>query len=87
MMAASTSTLRYPGYMNNDLTGLLASLIPTPKCNFLISGYTPMVLEKHVSSVKKTTVIDVMRRLLQTKNILVSAQTKKGLYISILNII
>lgn len=64
VMAASTSTLRYPGYMNNDLTGLLASLIPTPKCNFLISGYTPMVLEKHVSSVKKTTVIDVMRRLL-----------------------
>lgn len=64
VMAASTSTLRYPGYMNNDMTGLLASLIPTPKCNFLISGYTPMVLEKHISSVKKTTVIDVMRRLL-----------------------
>lgn len=87
VMAASTSTLRYPGYMNNDMTGLLASLIPTPKCHFLISGYTPMVLEKHVSSVKKTTVIDVMRRLLQTNNIMVSAQTKKGLYISILNII
>lgn len=73
VMAASTSTLRYPGYMNNDMVGLLASLIPTPKCNFLMTGYTPMVLEKHVSSVKKTTVIDVMRRLLQTKNIMVSA--------------
>lgn len=32
-----------------------------------------MVLDKHISSVKKTTVIDVMRRLLQTKNIMVSA--------------
>lgn len=87
VMAASTSTLRYPGYMNNDLVGILASLIPSPRCHFLITGYTPMVIEKHVSSVKKTTVMDVMRRLLQTKNIMVSAPTKKGLYISILNII
>jgi tubulin gamma len=37
--------------------------------------------------VRKTTVLDVMRRLLQTKNILVSSSVKKGKYISILNII
>lgn len=41
VMAASTTTLRYPGYMNNDLVGLIASLIPTPKCHFLVTGYTP----------------------------------------------
>lgn len=41
IMAASTTTLRYPGYMNNDLIGLLASLIPTPRCHFLMTGYTP----------------------------------------------
>ena len=35
VMAASTTTLRYPGYMNNDLVGLVASLIPTPRCHFL----------------------------------------------------
>ncbi len=87
VMAASTTTLRYPGYMNNDLVGMLASLIPTPKCHFLMTGYTPMVIDKFISSIKKTTVMDVMRRLLQTKNIMVSANTKKGLYISILNII
>ncbi len=87
VMAASTTTLRYPGYMNNDLVGMLSSLIPTPKCHFLMTGYTPMVVDKHVSSVKKTTVMDVMRRLLQSKNIMVSATTKQGAYISILNII
>ena len=38
-------------------------------------------------SVKKTTVLDVMRRLLQTKNIMLTGGAKKGLYISILNII
>ena len=87
VMSASTTTLRYPGYMNNDLIGLLASLIPTPRCHFLMTGYTPLTVDKGINSVRKTTVLDVMRRLLQTKNIMVSASTKKGVYISILNII
>eukprot|EP01017_Pseudomicrothorax_dubius_P032355 TRINITY_DN422_c0_g1_i9.p1 TRINITY_DN422_c0_g1~~TRINITY_DN422_c0_g1_i9.p1 ORF type:complete len:454 (+),score=107.99 TRINITY_DN422_c0_g1_i9:60-1421(+) len=87
VMSASTTTLRYPGYMNNDLVGLLASLIPTPRCHFLMTGYTPLTIERQVSAVRKTTVLDVMRRLLQTKNIMVSASTKKGCYMSILNII
>lgn len=37
--------------------------------------------------VKRTSVTDVMRRLLQPKNILMSAPTKRGCYISLLNII
>jgi len=87
VMAASTTTLRYPGYMNNDLIGLVASLIPTPRCHFLMCGYTPLTLQSQASSVRKTTVLDVMRRLLQAKNAMVSASTKRGCYISILNII
>jgi len=130
IMAASTTTLRYPGYMNNDLVGLIASLIPTPTCHFLMTGYTPLVLsetakventqfssthhqqqtnpnhqsleeqgfrkqqqerrsaeEQQTAMIRKTTVLDVMRRLTQTQNIMVSANTKKGCYISMLNII
>jgi len=87
IMAASTTTLRYPGYMNNDLVGLVASLIPTPRCHFLMTGYTPLVVDKKTTSIRKTTVLDVMRRLLQTKNILVSTSVKRGSYMSILNII
>ncbi|KAF3658509.1 Tubulin gamma-1 chain [Capsicum annuum] len=135
VMSASTTTLRYPGYMNNDLVGLLASLIPTPRCHFLMTGYTPLTVERQASVktslmdtlfnltekfghalcnlqmprslgvtlkmiegapranvIRKTTVLDVMRRLLQTKNIMVSsyARTKEASqakYISILNII
>jgi tubulin gamma len=86
-MSASTTTLRYPGYMNNDLMGLIASLIPTPRCHFLMTGYTPLTVDKSTSSIRKTTVLDVMRRLLQTKNIIVSSSVKKGYYMSILNII
>jgi len=96
VMAASTTTLRYPGYMNNDLVGLIASLIPTPRCHFLMTGYTPLSLEVEqgtlTSNIRKTTVLDVMRRLLQPKNIMVSAHAKQrdlanAKYISILNII
>jgi tubulin gamma len=89
VMAASTTTLRYPGYMNNDLIGLVASLIPTPRCHFLMTGYTPLSVTgtPGASTIQKTTVLDVMRRLLQTKNIMVSAPMRKGAYISILNII
>ena len=81
--------------MNNDLVGLVASLIPTPRCHFLMTGYTPLAVERedaHAGLVRKTTVLDVMRRLLQPKNIMVSAHARakeydKSKYISILNII
>lgn len=45
-MAASTQTLRYPGYMNNDLVSMIASLIPTPRCHFLSTSYTPFTSDK-----------------------------------------
>jgi hypothetical protein len=44
-MAASTATLRFPGNMNNELASLFATLIPTPKCHFLMTGYTPLSVE------------------------------------------
>lgn len=93
VMAASTNTLRFPGYMNNDLIGLVSSLIPTPRLHFLMTGYTPLSYSDEAGEaatlVRKTSVMDVMRRLLQTKNIMVSCSTRKdrGCYISILDII
>lgn len=74
--------------MNNDMIGLMSSLIPTPRTHFLMTAYTPFSLEGHPSSnIRKTSVFDVMRRLLQTKNHMVSASTRKGSYMSLLNII
>lgn len=93
VMAASTNTLRFPGYMNNDMIGIISSLIPTPRLHFLMTGYTPLTFDHSAlnapSMVRKTSVMDVMRRLLQTKNIMVSCSTRKdrGCYISILDII
>ncbi|KAF4751229.1 Tubulin gamma-1 chain, partial [Perkinsus olseni] len=55
-------------------------------------GYTPLTANTSIvhqahSTVRKTTVMDVMRRLLQQKNLMVSASTRRGAYISVLNII
>jgi tubulin gamma len=44
VMAASTTTLRIPGFLNNDWAGLLAQLVPTPRCHFLVAGFTPVAL-------------------------------------------
>ncbi|XP_042897241.1 tubulin gamma-1 chain isoform X1 [Parasteatoda tepidariorum] len=90
IMSVSTATLRYPSYMNNDLIGLLAPLIPMPRLHFLMTGYTPLTTDQEVASVRKTTVLDVMRRLLQPKNMMVSTaydRNSSHCYISILNII
>ncbi|KAJ8970654.1 hypothetical protein NQ317_016867 [Molorchus minor] len=90
IMSVSTTTLRYPSYMNNDLMGLLAPLIPTPRLHFLMTGYTPLSTDTDEASVRKTTVLDVMRRLLQPKNMMVSTaqdRNSQHCFISILNII
>ncbi|KAI9748675.1 MAG: gamma-tubulin [Lichina confinis] len=90
VMSVSTTPLRYPGYMHNDLVGIIASLIPTPRCHFLMTSYTPFTGDnvEQAKTVRKTTVLDVMRRLLQPKNRMVSTNpSKTSCYVSILNII
>ena len=42
------------GYMNNDLIGLIASLIPTPRLHFLMTGYTPLTTDQKVYNVGLT---------------------------------
>ena len=73
--------------MNNDLVGLVGSLVPTPRTHFLMTSFTPLMIKGARSQIQKTSVLDVMRRLLQPKNIMVSCGTKRGCYISVLDII
>ncbi|ODQ66425.1 gamma-tubulin [Nadsonia fulvescens var. elongata DSM 6958] len=92
VMAATTAPLRFPGYMHNDLASLHAALIPYPKCHFLMTAYTPFARQGTNGSsqlVRKTTVLDVMRRLLQPKNRMVNhtGQSSRSRYIALLNII
>jgi len=56
VMSASTTTLRYPGYMNNDLVGLLATKMPfsndriyatyggaSGKCNSILKSHSTIL--------------------------------------------
>uniref|UniRef100_A0A5S6QQQ1 Tubulin gamma chain n=1 Tax=Trichuris muris TaxID=70415 RepID=A0A5S6QQQ1_TRIMR len=92
VMSASTAPLRFPSYMNNDILSMLACLIPAPRLHFLITGYTPYTAADQICAVRKTSVADVMRRLLQPGNVMVSDVFNKDkqtmhCYISILNLI
>jgi len=91
VMATATATIRYPGSLYTDLTSLVSALVPTPRCHFLLTGYTPITAGTgRASHVRKTTVLDVMRRLLHSKNFMVSvpaARAASGAYLSLLNIV
>lgn len=90
VIAASTSTLRFPGYLYNDLSSIVSSLVVTPRCHFVTPSYTPFTSDsvEKAKSIRKTTVSDVMRRLLLPKNSLVSAvPSKKACVVAALDIV
>ena len=89
VMSATTTTLRFPGYMNNDLSGMLASLVTSPRAHFLTTSYTPVTDPgDQGKSTMKTSVQDVMRRLLQPKSRLVSGEmAPPSCYMSAVSII
>ena len=90
VMSVSTATLRYPGYVNNDFVSMMADLIPTPRLHFLLTAYTPLQegdSNSQSSSVRKTSVYDVQRRLLQNKNLMATVNTRTGVYLGALHII
>lgn len=90
VMAVSTSTLRYPGYVNNDFVSMISELVPSPRLHFLLTAYTPLhesLDAESVLSVRKTSVYDVQRRLLQNKNLMATVNTRQGVYLSALHII
>lgn len=70
---------------------MVSSLIPTPRAHFLMTSYTPFSSDTvdRGKGTLKTSVLDVMRRLLQPKNRMVSTPnaSKNSCYISVLNII
>lgn len=46
VIAASTQSIRFPGSTYTDLVSLVASLIPTPRCHFLTTSYTPFTSDQ-----------------------------------------
>jgi tubulin gamma len=90
-MAASTSTLRYPGYIYNNLSSILASLVVTPRCHFLAAAFTPFTSEEFssVQSIQhQPTEFEIMRNLLKPKNWMMSVTpSPSSCYISALDVL
>lgn len=90
VMAAMTSTIRMPGYFYNDMSSIVSALAPVKNCHYAIAGYTPFCADSvdNAKITRKTSVFDVMRRLLQPKNLTASiAPSRRSAYLSIWGVI
>jgi len=86
-MSTATVPLRFPGYTHCSLAEMIMPMVPSPRLHFMMAGHTSLSNSDIQSSIKKTSVFDVMTRLLQPKNIMVEAPIHKGKYISLMNVI
>ena len=69
-LLAATATIRFPGYMYNNWSSVLASMIPLSRYHFLAASYTPFLVDGPDGGnriVRKTTVTEIVRRLAQHK--------------------
>jgi tubulin gamma len=101
VMAAMTSTIRFPSYTHNDMRSIVSSVVPFNDLHFLVASYTPFTsdtvdkvfvkLTNHVKifeNSRKSDVFDILRRLLLQKNAMISAPSSKPhSNIAILNIL
>ncbi|XP_022649421.1 tubulin gamma-1 chain-like isoform X1 [Varroa jacobsoni] len=89
IMSLSTATMRFPAALYTDIKSLLFPLIPVQSLHFLMTGFTPLMINDQEQAVQRTTVLDVMRRLLQQKNMMVSTNfnVNQHCYVNLLNII
>lgn len=53
--------------MNNDLVGLIAPLIPTPRLHFLMTGYTPLTTDPEVTQYFLQTSVELKNTILSAK--------------------
>ncbi len=87
IMCASSNTVRFPGYSYTNMSSIISMLVPTPRCHYLVSSYTPLTLDTRVSMIQKTSVVDIMRRLLLPSNAMVSTPLRSGSYLALLALI
>lgn len=73
---ASTCTLRRPTYMYSNLKSIVSTLVPIKNLNFIVPSYTPFVNKDGKQMIRKTSVNDVLRRLIMNKNKLAGIDTR-----------
>lgn len=92
-LLTATATIRFPGYLYNSWHSILTSVINDPAFHFLTASYTPVLSPYEMESsrfARKTTVTEIMRRLVQLKYVMLGISTnrfKNARYLSLLRVI
>lgn len=75
VIAASTSTIRFPTYIYSDIRALNSVLVPVERLKFIVPSYTPFTLNKRLT--RKTDCQDIMRKLLLPNTRLVTSEPSR----------
>lgn len=85
-MTAATCTSRFPGSRFSDFSSVLSAAVPLRSCHFFIPSYSPFA-EPGFRVVRKTSCLDVQRRLFLPKTRLVShGDSEANCFLSAVNI-
>lgn len=74
IMSAATSTMRFPTSTHTRLSTIISRLVPFTPMHFIQTGYTPLCSDQFVV---RTSVQDVMRRLVQPGSMMVHTKLDK----------
>lgn len=84
--SAATSTFRFPGSRFSDFASLLGVAAPVAGCHFFVPSYSPFV-EPGFRIVRKTSCLDVQRRLLLPKTRLATyEESEANCFLSAVNV-
>uniref|UniRef100_A0AC35UAW6 Tubulin gamma chain n=1 Tax=Rhabditophanes sp. KR3021 TaxID=114890 RepID=A0AC35UAW6_9BILA len=74
IMSAATSTMRFPTSTHTRLSSIISRLVPFTPMHFIQTGFTPLCSDQFVV---RTSVQDVMRRLVQPGSMMVNTRIDK----------
>ncbi|KRH92603.1 Gamma tubulin [Pseudoloma neurophilia] len=76
VLCASSVSLRNPTYMYSDMKSIISTLVPIKSMNFLVPSYTPFMNEETKQIIRKSSVNDILRRLMLNKNRMANIDTR-----------
>lgn len=76
VLCASSTTIRNPTYMYSSLRSIISTCIPIKSMNFIIPSYTPFINKDVKQFIRKTTVNDILNRLMINKNKMANTETR-----------
>jgi len=81
VISSLTSSLRFPGSLNVDITEFQTNLVPYPRIHFLLSSYAPVMSTEQAYS-ESLTVNQLTNSVFEAQNQMAKVDPKTGKYIA-----